>query len=128
MVRSESIRKIRAELEALGYATHEFATDTHGPVVYFQYQIDVGSRHGDTITLGLSMHGDGLYPEYPPHWIHVTPPINDQRGGAVHSYVDHEGNEWIAMSRPPGDLWDELPTKHIEVFLNEHIRRFWATI
>ena len=128
MAHSESIRTIRTELEALGYATHEFTTAKHGSVVCFQYPIDVGSRQGDTVTLGLSMHGAGLYPEYPPHWIHVTPPINDQRGGAIHSYVDGDGNKWIAMSRPPGDLWDELPTKHIAVFLSEHIRRFWATI
>ncbi len=128
MAHSESIRKIRAELEALGYHTREFVTDTHGPVVCFRYNIDAGSREGERVMLGLSMHGDGLYPEYPPHWIHVTPPINDGRGGAVHSYVDNEGQEWIAMSRPPGELWDELPTKHIEVYLSEHVRRFWATI
>ncbi len=128
MDHSDNIRKIRAELDALGYNTREFATDSHGPVVSFSYTIDVGARQGQAITLGLSMHGAGLYPEYPPHWIHLSPPINDNRGGSVQSYVDSAGNEWIAMSRPPGELWDELPTKHMDAFLSEHLRRFWATI
>ena len=128
MDHSDSIRKIRAELQALGYNTREFRTAARETVVCFQYTIDVGSRRGETVTLGLSMHGNGLYPEYPPHWIHVSPPINDKRGGAVHPYVDGDGNEWIAMSRPPGELWDELPTKHMNVFLSDHVRRFWARI
>ena len=127
MAHSESIRKIRAELDALGYNT-EIVHDARGPVVCFEYTIDVGSRRGQTVKLGLSMHEDGLYPEYPPHWIHVSPPINDHRGGAVQSYADPNGNDWLAMSRPPGELWDELPTKHMDYFISEHIRRFWATI
>ena len=128
MDHSDNIRKIRAELENLGYKTRMFTTEAHGSVVCFEYDIEIGSRQGERITLGLSMHGNGLYPDYPPHWIHVSPPINDNRGGAVHDYVDSDGNEWIAMSRPPGPLWDELPTKHMEVFLTEHVRRFWANI
>ena len=128
MDHSDNVRAIRAELEALGHKTRMFTTDARGPVVCFEYTIEVGSRQGQRITLGLSMYGSGLYPEYPPHWIHVSPPINDNRGGAVEQYVDTDGNEWIAMSRPPGDLWDALPTKRIDVFLTEHVRRFWATI
>ena len=128
MDHSENVRRIQAELESLGYKTRTFTTAVHGPVVFFDYNIEVGSRQGEKIALGLSMHGDGLYPEYPPHWIHVSPPINDNRGGAVQNYVDGDGNEWIAMSRPPGQLWDDLPTKQIDVFLTEHVRRFWATI
>ena len=128
MTSSDSIRTIRVELESLGYSTREFTTDARGSVVCFAYTIEAGSRQGQTITLGLSMDGSGLYPEYPPHWIHVSPPIDDKRGGAVDSYIDGNGNEWIAMSRPPGELWDELPTKHMKGFLSEHLRRFWATI
>lgn len=128
MDHSASIRKIRAELEGLGHETRIFETEAHGPVVCFKYDIEVGSRQGERITLGFSMHGDNLYPEYPPHWIHVSPPINDNQGGAVDNYVDSDGNEWSAMSRPPGSLWDELPTKHMDVFLTEHVRRFCANI
>ena len=125
---SHSIRKIQAELEDLGYKTRVFTAGARGTVVCFEYIVEVGSRQGDTVVLGFSMDDVGLYPEYPPHWIHVSPPINDKRGGAFHNYVDSDGNEWVTMSRPPGSVWDELPTKHMKVFLTEHVRRFWANI
>ena len=128
MDHSDSISKIRAEIEGLGHHTYVNTTSDHGLVVYLDYSIEVGSKHGTKVMLGLSMHGTGLYPEYPPHWIHISPPINDNRGGAVQHYVDADGNDWIAMSRPPGPLWDELPTKHMDAFLTEHVRRFWASL
>lgn len=78
--------------------------------------------------LGISFHGAEHYPEYPPHWIHVSPPIDDGMGGAVHRYQDEEGRDWIALSRPPTDLWDLLPTKSMYAFMNEHVRRFWARV
>ena len=28
------------------------------------------------------------YPDYPPHWIHVHPPVNDGQGGVINQYQD----------------------------------------
>ena len=128
MDHTDNIRKIQAELDGLGLQTRVHMTEPLGPVVWFEYDVEVGSREGERIMLGLSMYRAGLYPEYPPHWIHLSPPINDNRGGAVHNYVDSDGHEWIALSRPPGRMWDDLPTKHIGLFLTEHVRRVFASL
>ena len=65
------------------------------------------------------------YPEYPPHWIHVTPKIEDKRGLPGKEYTDADGRPWVAFSRPPSDFWDNAPTKHMSVYVGEHLRRFW---
>ena len=31
----------------------------------------------------------------------------------------------LAMSRPPGSVWDQLPTKHMYAYINEHLRGIW---
>ena len=71
---------------------------------------------------------DGEYPEYPPHWLHVSPPLNDNKGGAVETYRTSDGREWLAMSRPPGAIWDRLPTKHMSMYIQEHLRRIWKDV
>lgn len=124
---SDNIAHIQAELESLGYETFLFDSK-QGKVVAFRYRVEVGSYKDQSFTLGISMHGSEAYPEYPPHWIHIHPPVDDGKGGTVISYNDDNGQQWIAMSRPPGQLWDELPTKHMKAYLSEHIRRFWNNI
>ena len=94
-------------------------------MVTFPYDVEVGSHDGRRFTLGISMQGEEPYPEYPPHWIHIHPPVNDQKGGAVNGYEDAAGRHWVAMSRPPGSLWDELPTKTMALYVREHLRRLW---
>ena len=124
---SDNIDRIRAELESLGYKTSIFDT-RQGKAVSFSYTVEVGSRKGEEVMLAISMQGSEPYPEYPPHWIHVSPPIHDGKGGSTKNYVDDNGREWIAMSRPPGEIWDQLPTKHMMAYMNEHVRRFWDSI
>ena len=124
---SSSLEKITAELRGLGIDT-SLLNSPKGDVVAFPYTIDVGSRKGQTIVIGLSMHGNELYPEYPPHWIHILPTIDDKRGGVVEYYTDDNGQQWSVLSRPPGPLWDNLATKHISHFLSDHLRRFWHDI
>ncbi len=124
---SDNIDQIQRELESLGHDTHLFDSP-QGTVVAFAYTVEVGSHKGRRFTLGISMHGPGQYPEHPPHWVHITPPVNDGKGGAVVEYSDEDGRQWIAMSRPPADIWDQLRTKHMSVYLNDHIRRFWNGI
>lgn len=108
----------------MGYQT-TLLDSPQGEVVAFSYEVEVGSHKGEQFALGISMHGSEQYPEYPPHWIHLSPPVNDGKGGSTCTYGDNSGREWIAMSRPPGPLWDELPTKSMNAYLKEHLRRFW---
>lgn len=124
---SENIDRIQAELESLGYQTSLFDSP-QGRVVSFPYTVETGSHKGQRVILGISMQGHEPYPEYPPHWIHLTPPIDDGKGGSVATYRDANEREWFAMSRPPGDMWDQLPTKHMNAYLSEHLRRFWNSI
>lgn len=118
------INRIKAELESLGYETSVF-DGPHGKVVSFDYTIEAGSHKDEQVTVGISFQETG-YPDYPPHWVHITPPIDDRRGGTVE--YNANGREWIAMSRPPGDIWDQLPTKHMYAYINEHLRRIWKDV
>ena len=122
---SQSVDRVRAELESLGRKTIEFDSP-HGRVVAFDYEIQAGSHKGEPVWVGVSFQEEG-YPEYPPHWVHVTPPINDEKGGSVGSY-SAEGSDWFAMSRPPGDLWDRLRTKHMGAYISDHLSRIWSDV
>ena len=124
---SDNIDRIKRELESLGYETC-LSHSPLGEVVSFRYTVEAGAHEGKRVVLGISMQGNELYPEYAPHWIHLTPPINDDKGGSVQEYSDADGRQWVAMSRPPGEMWDQLPTKHMSAYLNEHLRRFWNNI
>ena len=77
--------------------------------------------------VGVSFQEEG-YPDYPPHWIHVTPPLDDGRGGTTQEHTDAQGRSWLAMSRPPGPVWDDLPTKHMSAFIREHLRKIWKDV
>lgn len=123
---SASAERVQTELQSLGYETWTFES-TKGIVVAFNYEIEAGSYKGKTTKVGVSFQEEG-YPEYPPHWVHVSPPLSDGRGGVAEEYTDSNGKRWLAMSRPPGDKWDSLPTKHMLPYLNEHLRRIWADI
>ena len=124
---SNSFERVKSELRASGCQTFEF-DGPHGPVVAFPYKIETGSHKGEEVRVGISFQEEG-YPEYPPHWIHVSPPIDDGKGGAVENYMRPEdGSEWLAMSRPPGDIWDRLLTKHMSVYLSDHLRRIWSDV
>ena len=124
---SDSVRRIRGELESLGYCTSEFDSP-YGRVICFPYTVDTGPQEGRNYILGFSLHGAEYYPEYPPHWIHLSPPFDDGKGGVKRQYCDSENREWIALSRPPNDIWDRLPTKNMYAYMNEHVRRFWGHI
>ena len=124
---SDSIRRITAELKSLGYDPRVFDSP-HGRVVCFPYTVETGSHEGEQYTLGFSLQGAEYYPEYPPHWIHLSPPLDDGKGGVAQSYRDSEGQAWMALSRPPSDMWDRLPTKSMSAYMSEHVLWFWAHI
>ena len=122
---SDSLNRVRGELEFLGYETQTFNTRI-GVVVAFNYTIETGSHKGTTVLVGVSFQEED-YPEYPPHWIHVCPPIADGRGGSVRTY-EMAGCQWLAMSRPPGRFWDQLRTRHMSTYISEHIRKIWKDV
>ena len=78
------IERMRCELECLGYSP--VARDSaQGEVVEFEYLVETGKNSGKQFHIGISMQEAG-YPEYPPHWIHVSPPVNDGLRGSVQPY------------------------------------------
>lgn len=119
-------RRIYNELQAIGRQPDVTETP-NGQVITFAYRIPSGTHKGKPVTIGVS-RPDGEYPEYPPHWVHISPPIDDGHGGAIERYTDDNGREWLAMSRPPNDVWDQKPTKHMTTFINEHLSRIWKDV
>ena len=122
----DDIGRMQEELECLGYST-AIRDSAQGKVVEFDYQVETGKNRGEQFRIAISMQETG-YPEYPPHWIHVSPPVNDGLGGSTSQYQDNDGREWMALSRPPGELWEQLPTKDMKRYLDHHLRRFWSRI
>ena len=121
-----SINRINAELISLGHRTHIFESIL-GTVVSFIYLVGTGPYKDERFFFGVSMQGVEPYPEYPPHWVHVSPPITDHRGGLSYKYSAN-GLDWLALSRPPGEIWDKLPEKNMKVYITEHLHRFWHTL
>ena len=121
-----AIKRIKNELQELGYDPVVYDTPK-GQAVFIEYLIQAGVLHGKKILIGFSFQEDG-YPEYPPHWIHISPPYNDHLGGSQDRYSIKDRNgicrECLAISRPPSDLWDRLPTKHMKNYLGLHIAKF----
>lgn len=131
---TDAVERIKQELEHSGYTP---TIDAHGEaypqVIVIQYEVKNGRLRDKKFDLGISMSGAEGYPEYPPHFIHLSPPVSDpQDGGGVYSTystTDQNGNpqQWSVFSRPPGPFWDELPTKGMKSYM-EHILRFWGNI
>ena len=119
---SSSLDKIEIELQELGFTTTR-VNSPQGEVVAFSYVVDVGPLSGTGFQLGFSMQEQG-FPVYAPHWIHISPPIEDKKRSGQR-YTDDEGAPWVAFSRPP-IYWDNLPNKDMKTFLHEHVRRFLA--
>ena len=93
--------KIQLELEGTGLATTRFKTPTGKEVIAFDYTIEMGSHKGKTVLVGVS-DPDAEYPEYPPHWLHVSPPINDGKGGAVEQYENSRRSPMACYESPTG--------------------------
>ncbi len=130
------------ELERLGYIPQPFTTSMKhcpGEGVKFEYQIKDGSRTGETVLLGLVIPDvAGAWPEVTPHWIHISPPDSvleeqvqanrDGQPGCVERYEDQEDTEWMAISAPVTDFWDQIDDpngKSVKTYLERHIRRIW---
>lgn len=123
--------KIVAELQALGYTPEVVEGETvagNQRVVTFNYAIPVGRFRGETRTVGVSTQCEAVgYPETPPHWIFISPPITDTRDGANHGVGNFGGRDWVALSRPPGAFWDRAEHKEMSTYM-EHLLRVWKQI
>ena len=117
--------KIRDELDQCGLKTYVVEVAKF-EVVAFPYVPPKGRYAGRTFDVGLSLQ-EADYPEFAPHWIHVTPAIEEKHGRPGRTYDDASGRRWVAFSRTPSDFWDNLPRhdKNMATYLALHIRRFW---
>ena len=123
--------QIARELMALGYRPQIVEGDTAGgrqKVVIFPYPIRVGRFKVEIRTVGISTQCEAVgYPEIPPHWIFISPPITDTQDGPSHGVNSFAGREWIALSRPPGAFWDKVRHKGMRAYL-EHLSKVWTQI
>ena len=124
-------QRIRQELEDLGYKPEVVEGDTAGgyqKIVIFDYHVPVGRFRGKNCRVGISTQCEAVgYPEVPPHWIFISPPITDIRDGASHGLNSFGGREWVALSRPPGTFWDRASKKGMHAYL-EHLNKVWRQI
>ena len=138
---SDNCERIAAALAELSYRTSPFtAPQQQGGAdgVRFQYRIEDGSRAGENVTLALAMHqNEGAWPEVAPHWLYLSPPdpvlaelIKGSRSpGAIQIFQCADGHDWMAISAPPSDFWDQIDTpngKNMQAYLDRHIRRIWS--
>ena len=133
---TDAAERIKQGLENMGYAP---VIENHGAypsVVVIEYKVRNGRFRGNDVRFGISMDAGVAWPEYPPHFVHVSPVHPDIRsprdGGGVHGEYPVTGTDgkehfWIAFSRPPGPFWDALPAKGITGYM-EHVTRFWENI
>ena len=128
---SEVDQRIKKELEALGYTPNVVEGETVGGrqrVVTFDYDVPTGRFKGHTYLVGISTQCEAVgYPEVPPHWIFVSPPIIDTRDGGNHGINTFAGKQWVAMSRPPGAFWDRIRNKGMRAYM-EHLARVWKQV
>ena len=129
--------RIADELKTLGYRPQIVEGDTPNgrqKVVTFPYRIHTGRFKGKTRTVGVSTYCEAVgYPEVPPHWVFVSPPIVDTQDGANHGVFEFDGGgdsdeaKWVALSRPPGAFWDKAGHKGMKAYL-EHLSKVFARI
>lgn len=122
---NKALLQVQQEIEECGYKTY-IVTGIAEEIVAFKYSVKSGRYQGQCVDVGLSLQ-EVNYPEYPPHWIHVTPKIEDKSGPPGKEFVDADGRVWVGFSRPPTDFWDKAATKHMRVYL-DHLARFWRNV
>lgn len=126
-----SDEQIKSELEDLGYAAAIEECDTAGGrqrVVTFVYRVPTGRFKGKSFTVGVSTQCEAVgYPETPPHWIFVNPPLSETRDGPNHGVNTFGNKNWTALSRPPGQFWDRLQDKGMRAYM-DHLARVWKQI
>ncbi len=104
-----------------------------GHLCIFGYVIPCGFLEKKKITIGIEFPVKD-YPRLPPHFIHLKREEFSDREigkiGKIHEEYEHSGERWIALSRPPQDIWDELDSskKNLYTFFESHLRRLWESL
>ena len=104
-----------------------------GHLCIFQYTIPCGSLKTTKITIGVELPIND-YPRLPPHFIHLkTEKFNQEtinKMGIIHQKYKIKEENWIALSRPPQDIWDGLPQskKTLATFFTSHLYTFWRNL
>lgn len=124
--------RIQQELLALGFdprvveSRDSVAGDQQ--VVAFVYNVPVGRFRGEQFMVGVSTRCEAVgYPEVPPHWIFISPPIADTHDGANHGVAKFDGRDWVMLSRPPGAFWDRVGQKGMRAYI-DHLNKVWRQI
>ena len=78
-----ALRKIREELDHLCDLKTYVVGGAKTEVVAFPYVPPKGRYAGRTFDVGLSLQ-EADYPEFAPHWIHITPAIAEKHGRPRH--------------------------------------------
>lgn len=118
-----ALEQIRQELDECGLDTY-IVEGAPAETVAFSYVPRKGRYASRPFDVGLSFQ-EADYPEFAPHWIHVTPAIEERHGAPGMDYCDARGRRWVAFSRPPADIWDYLQKRNMANYLALHLSRFW---
>ena len=110
---------LQAGLRAVGYEPRQVATAENGEFTVFDYDVEVGSRAGQSVQIGLQAPPD--FPVTPPSGPHVSPRLNHP-GGNVHP--SPLGERWEYWSRPAPN-WAADPS--VDGYLR-HVRTLFSQL
>ncbi len=119
------LNQVAEELRQIGF-TPKIVEFTNFGASNHAVLIDIDVKHGrykdQSITIGLSFQ-ENVYPEYPPHFVHLKSMIHSNF--SRHAIHEFEGEEWSAYSLPPSDFWDSLASsqKNMKTYYLKHILR-----
>lgn len=123
--------RIKKELQELGFEPGVVEGPTPSGtqrIVTFDYPVPTGRFKGRTYAVGISTQCEAVgYPEVPPHWIFVSPPLPETKDGPNHGLYSLGGRQWVALSRPPGAFWDRIAKKDMKAYM-EHVTKVWKNI
>ena len=64
------------------------------------------------------------FPEYAPHWFHISGDFDDGKGGSRETDHDETGKLWVGWSRPVGPAWIG-PYRTPKNLYRSTVARFW---
>ena len=107
--------------------------DREGYVALFNFKIPCGPLKDKKIIMGIEIPSND-FPRLPPHFIHFKKEDFESETikqiGDIHQEYEYEGEKWMALSRPPQDIWDDLDIsqKNLKAFFYTHLQRFWEAL
>ena len=139
----ENLKKqIQEEVKGISHCTlididdlakRQLKSKREGSICIFKYSIPCGSLKGQKITIGIELPPND-YPRLPPHFIQLRKnDFNEEllrKMGTIHEEYLHKEEQWLVLSRPPQDIWDNLgdSQQNLHTFFESHLRRFWKDL